>query len=487
VPALLIGVVFALVTSTRPGRWGDTAMKTLYRAFDVAAPPIVLFIAIGMLLAAVKLPGSVKALSPIVSAVSPSGPWLFVAVFAVLVPLCLYRGPLNIYGLGAGIAGVLITGGVYPAPAVLGLMSSYGQGARRVRSDEHADRLERAVRAGVRPEKVMLSTLPYTWVMAIGALTLTSALFLVKAIAGQASTSARTTKRPLAAEPRPGRSPGTTPSPTRVRSSPTRTAAAHRTRRAGPCLHPAPPGRIVGADGVLELEVAEVVAKHRTRPGGFFPRGARGAARPTARPPGRCPRRVGTICVTLRAAAPRDAWTPPTGKAAVQVRRTLRGTGLVAVLWDALHPWRHGEEPARTRAVLGDYLGYFQLKDAVGTYDPTPVAPGEGTVPLDECGELLRSWSGWISLEWEKAWYRRSPRSRLRCERPLRGSSAGRRLTGNRFNRGTTPTSASAHRSPSPTCRAGSRASPSPAGRRRTARSRRLRARRIGHAEHLAV
>ncbi|MGC7101740.1 sugar phosphate isomerase/epimerase family protein [Amycolatopsis lurida] len=95
----------------------------------------------------------------------------------------------------------------------------------------------------------------------------------------------------------------------------------------------------------------------------------------------------------------------PTGEAALGVVEPFGDPALVAVLWDALHPWRSGEAPATTRAVLGDYFGYFQVKDAVSAEDKTPVPPGEGTVPLGECAELLRDWSGWISLEWEKAWY----------------------------------------------------------------------------------
>lgn len=95
----------------------------------------------------------------------------------------------------------------------------------------------------------------------------------------------------------------------------------------------------------------------------------------------------------------------PTGEAAMSVVEPFGDPALVAVLWDALHPWRSGEAPAETRAVLGDHLGYFQVKDAVSAEDKTPVPPGEGAVPLGECAELLRDWSGWISLEWEKAWY----------------------------------------------------------------------------------
>lgn len=92
IPALLAGVLYALLTTTRFSQIPRRALRTLYRCFDVAAPPIVLFLAIGILLAAVRLPGAVEALDPILGAVSPTLPILFVVVFAVLAPLALYRG-----------------------------------------------------------------------------------------------------------------------------------------------------------------------------------------------------------------------------------------------------------------------------------------------------------------------------------------------------------------------------------------------------------
>ncbi|MGV9360699.1 sugar phosphate isomerase/epimerase family protein [Amycolatopsis sp. NPDC003731] len=95
----------------------------------------------------------------------------------------------------------------------------------------------------------------------------------------------------------------------------------------------------------------------------------------------------------------------PTGAAARKLVDGFDAPDLAAVLWDAVHPWRAGEHPAVTTTVLGPYLGYFQVKDVQSREAPTPVPPGEGAVPLGECGDLLRSWSGWVSLEWEKAWY----------------------------------------------------------------------------------
>ncbi|RSM41059.1 sugar phosphate isomerase/epimerase [Amycolatopsis balhimycina DSM 5908] len=119
--------------------------------------------------------------------------------------------------------------------------------------------------------------------------------------------------------------------------------------------------------------------------------------------------RIGAVLGDLRDAGVRllveTHDSHPTGAAALDLVAGFGEPDLAAVLWDAVHPWRAGEAPAVTREVLGPYLGYFQVKDAVSLEDPTPVPPGEGAVPLGECGELLRSWSGWVSLEWEKAWY----------------------------------------------------------------------------------
>lgn len=119
--------------------------------------------------------------------------------------------------------------------------------------------------------------------------------------------------------------------------------------------------------------------------------------------------RIGAVLDELRASGVRllveTHDSHPTGEAAARLVTAFEAPELVAVIWDALHPWRSGETPAQTRAALGEYLGYFQLKDAVSQTDKTPVSPGEGAIPLAECGELLRSWSGWVSLEWEKAWY----------------------------------------------------------------------------------
>ncbi|MFB7498862.1 TRAP transporter large permease subunit [Streptomyces sp. NPDC056161] len=177
IPSLLAGVLYALVTTTRPREMNRRLLRTLYGGFEVAAPPITLFVAIGVLLAAVKLPGAVDALQPLVKAVSPHNAVLFVLVFTILVPLCLYRGPLNVYGLGAGIAGVLVATGIYPAVAVLGMATSYNQ-VFGVADPTSTQTVWSAQYAGVSPQQVMVRTLPYVWAVAFGGLCVTAATYL---------------------------------------------------------------------------------------------------------------------------------------------------------------------------------------------------------------------------------------------------------------------------------------------------------------------
>jgi hypothetical protein len=177
IPSLLAGVLYALVTTTRPREMNKRLLRTLYAGFEVAAAPVALFVAIGILLAAVQLPGAIDALQPLVKAVSPQNALLFVLVFTLLVPLCLYRGPLNVYGLGAGIAGVLIAAGIYPAVAVLGLTTSYNQ-VFGVADPTSTQTVWAAQYAGVSPQRVMVRTLPYVWCVALGGFSVTAALYL---------------------------------------------------------------------------------------------------------------------------------------------------------------------------------------------------------------------------------------------------------------------------------------------------------------------
>jgi len=46
---------------------------------------------------------------------------MFILFFTILSPLAIYRGPLNVWGLGSGIAALFVSAGMTPVAAMLAL------------------------------------------------------------------------------------------------------------------------------------------------------------------------------------------------------------------------------------------------------------------------------------------------------------------------------------------------------------------------------
>lgn len=126
IPALIIGVLWATLTTCLKAGWGRTMnilTKTFTEGFEKTAPAGCLMIVIGILLKAVKSPEVSAALSPFMSAIAPGSTVMFILFFVVLAPLCLYRGPLNLWGLGAGICGLFVSLSLLtPAQAMVGFV-----------------------------------------------------------------------------------------------------------------------------------------------------------------------------------------------------------------------------------------------------------------------------------------------------------------------------------------------------------------------------
>ncbi|MEU3420610.1 sugar phosphate isomerase/epimerase family protein [Streptomyces murinus] len=95
-----------------------------------------------------------------------------------------------------------------------------------------------------------------------------------------------------------------------------------------------------------------------------------------------------------------------TGADAIRVLGPV-GHRQVGALWDVMHTWLGGEQPAQTYAALAPQLGYVQVKDIASAEDSTPLPLGAGVLPLTECVEVLSrgGWDGWLCWEYEKRWY----------------------------------------------------------------------------------
>ncbi|MGW2488672.1 sugar phosphate isomerase/epimerase family protein [Streptomyces sp. NPDC001606] len=95
-----------------------------------------------------------------------------------------------------------------------------------------------------------------------------------------------------------------------------------------------------------------------------------------------------------------------TGAEAIRVLGPV-GHRQVGALWDVMHSWLGGEQPAETYAALAPHLGYVQVKDIASAEDTTPLPLGAGVLPLAECVDVLsrQGWDGWLCWEYEKRWY----------------------------------------------------------------------------------
>jgi len=123
IPAFMIAIIWACVFTSYRTSWKrtmDLLTKTFYDGFSVTAPAATLTIAIGMLIMTVNQTPVQDSFGALVTSVTPSIPITFALFFVLLAPLCLYRGPLNLWGLGAGISALMVAMGVLPANVVMG-------------------------------------------------------------------------------------------------------------------------------------------------------------------------------------------------------------------------------------------------------------------------------------------------------------------------------------------------------------------------------
>lgn len=120
-PAFMAGIIWILVfTSKNFSKAMNTLVKTCYDGITDGGPAIILMIGIGILYLAVTHSMVKEVLNPFLLAVVPSSRIGYIIFFSLLAPLSLYRGPMNLFGLGSGIAALVIGLGTLSPLAVMG-------------------------------------------------------------------------------------------------------------------------------------------------------------------------------------------------------------------------------------------------------------------------------------------------------------------------------------------------------------------------------
>ena len=120
VPSIVIGIVAALILAT-PKNPVQVVTGSVVEGIQDTAGAAALMIGIGMTLNAVMAPQVATVLQPVISALIPTNEVMFVLIFGLLSVLAIYRGPLNVWGLGSGVVALLAASGMNPVAAMVAL------------------------------------------------------------------------------------------------------------------------------------------------------------------------------------------------------------------------------------------------------------------------------------------------------------------------------------------------------------------------------
>lgn len=182
IAAFVIGLIYAFISTYKKNRL-NLFIRSMFEGGGVVMPAVVLMFGIGMLLVAIMGPKGytgtwpvLKLLKPLLEIIVPYNGFNYVIIFSLAAPLALYRGPLNVWGMGYGIAAVFLASGLNPA-AVMGLLLSVGQ-IQGISDPTNTHNVWLANEMRVDVQKVLWNTLPYTWITAIIGLLCAAYLFM---------------------------------------------------------------------------------------------------------------------------------------------------------------------------------------------------------------------------------------------------------------------------------------------------------------------
>lgn len=172
VPAFFAGILWiAVFTFKTWTKAMNMLTKACYDGISDAAPAVILMVGIGMLFLTVTHPTVKGVLAPFMTSVTPTTSLAYVAFFVLLAPFALYRGPLNLFGLGSGIAALIISLNLLPVFAVMGAFLSVER-MQAVGDPTNTQNVWTANFAGVEVNTITKKLVPYLWVVtALGVVT----------------------------------------------------------------------------------------------------------------------------------------------------------------------------------------------------------------------------------------------------------------------------------------------------------------------------
>lgn len=186
IAAFISGILFGFLSTYKKGSF-TLLIRVLLEGGGLVMPAVVLMFGIGMLLNALMGPGGVvenypdgwpvqKILQPLFTAVIPKTPLSYILTFSIAAPLALYRGPLNVWGMGYGLAAIMLSSGLNPG-AVMGVLLAVGQ-IQSISDPTNTHNVWLANEMRVDVQKILWNTIPYTWIVAILGIIASALIFM---------------------------------------------------------------------------------------------------------------------------------------------------------------------------------------------------------------------------------------------------------------------------------------------------------------------
>jgi len=151
--------------------------RSVIEGCESMAPLIMIIIGAGMMLVTVNHGYISAALRTWLAVAVPTGNVAYVLVFGLLTPLALYRGSLNIWGMGAGFAAILLAGSALKAEAIMAMLVAAGV-VQTMCDPANAGNVWIASFTGVETLTITRRAVVYAWPISIAALIIAASIYL---------------------------------------------------------------------------------------------------------------------------------------------------------------------------------------------------------------------------------------------------------------------------------------------------------------------
>lgn len=161
--SLIIAIVLTVLITT-PKQIINVLSACLIEGIKDVAAVTGLMIGIGILLHGVTASATIALIQPLITAIMPSSAIGYVVLFAILSPLALYRGPLNMAGMGSGLAAIMLAANTMN-PAAIGMALRCETFVQCASDPTNTQNVICADYAHVDVNDILKVTLPYTMLM----------------------------------------------------------------------------------------------------------------------------------------------------------------------------------------------------------------------------------------------------------------------------------------------------------------------------------